>query len=96
MNQTIEIPRKDISNIYSWLTVNKDLSFFKDERNQPHTENSKDLTKQLDLSIKKSRLLLNALSNAVEDTAICMKNLRVAIEREKETRRNKKGIDNRS
>jgi hypothetical protein len=90
MNLRIEDVRKFISGICTWLTVNDDLSFLKDERNQPRTENSEGLTKQLGFYGKKNRVLLNALSNSVEDTEVCKKNLRAAIEKEKETRRNKK------
>ncbi len=63
MHLTIEDIRKSISSFYTWLTIDDDLKFFKDERNQPMTENSKELTKQLGIYSKKCRIILNLLSD---------------------------------
>ncbi len=89
MTLRIEDIRKSISSVYAWLTLNEDLSFFKDERNSPNTENSQFLTKQLAIHSLKGRKLLNELSETVEDISIYQKNLRCAIERDKEMKRNR-------
>lgn len=91
MHLTIEDMRKFISSACTWLTIDDDLRFFKDERNQPMTENSKRLTEQLEVCSKKCRTVLFLLSDSIEETSMCRKNLRSAIEKEKEIReRNKK------
>ena len=86
----IENIRKSLCDIYAWLTINNYLRFFKDEKNNPTTINSIELAKQLPPLGNKCRILLNSLSNTIEDYEICMKNLRIAIEREKETRKRNK------
>lgn len=87
----IENIRKSLCSIYGWLTINNYLKFFKDEKNKPTTINSIELAKHLPALNNKCRALLTSLSNTIEDYEICMCNLRIAIEKEKEIRkRNKK------
>lgn len=90
MYLTIEDMRKFISSACTWLTIDDDLRFFKDERNQPMTESSKGLTKQLEVSSKKCRMVLFLLSDSIEETSMYRKNLRSAIEKEKEIRKRNK------
>lgn len=86
----IENIRKSLCDIYAWLTINKYLKFFKDEKNKPNTINSIELAKQLPALNNKCRALSNALSGTIEDYEICMRNLRIAIEKEKEIRKRNK------
>lgn len=90
MYLAIENIRKSLCSISTWLTTNDHLRFLKDEKNKPATINSIELARQLPPLSNKCRTFFNQLSNAIEDYEICMRNLRIAIEREKETRKRNK------
>lgn len=90
MHQTIKDIRKDISNIYNYLTVDENEVFLNQDCNKPTNANNLELAEQLNVSKTKSRVLLNALSNAIEDTAVYRSNLRFAICKEKSLKKERK------
>lgn len=94
MNFRIEDIRKALSTVATWLTLDDNTRFLKEERNIPTSEHAKELTKQLEVLNIKSRKLLNTFSESLEYVDMCRKNLRYAIEREKKMgiNRNKEKI----
>lgn len=87
MQQTFEDIRKDFSNIYSYLTTNRYLIFFKDERNRPNSAVTIELAERLKISMQRTRKLVTECSNAMEDTEVCQRNLWLALSKEKPPRK---------
>lgn len=86
MHLKIEDIRKCISRIYEWLTRDDNVTFI--SNNDFTTEKCLEISYKLDKSTNKSRILVNHLSESLEDMEVGRQNLRMAVEEEKIRRKN--------
>jgi hypothetical protein len=94
MNFTIDETRKFISSIYQWATANDDFDFFKKSINDCCSDECVQLRYQLEIVLRKTRVLLNQLAESVDDMDVCIRQLKLSIEKEREIRK-KARIDQR-
>ena len=94
MNFTIEDTRKFISSIYQWATTNGDFDFIKMSIDDCSSEECTQLRYELEIVLRKSRVLLIQLAESVDDMDVCIRQLKIAIEKEREIRKKAK-IDQR-
>jgi len=94
MNFTIEDTRKFISNIYQWATTNGDFDFIKMSINDCCSDECTQLRYELEIVLKKTRVLLNQLAESIDEMDVSIRQLKIAIEKEREIRK-KARIDQR-
>ena len=94
MNFTIEDTRKFISNIYQWATTNDDFDFIKMSINDCCSDECVQLRYELEMVLRKTRVLLNQLAESIDELDVCTRQLKLAIEKEREIRK-KTRIDQR-
>jgi hypothetical protein len=94
MNFTIEDTRKFISSIYQWATTNDDFDFIKMSINDCCSDECAQLRYQLEIVLRKTRVLLNQVAESIDDMDVSIRQLKIAIEKEREIRK-KARIDQR-
>jgi hypothetical protein len=94
MNFTIEDTRKFISSIYQWATTNADFDFIKMSIDDCSSDECTQIRYELDIVLKKTRVLLNQLAESIDEMDVCIRQLKIAIEKEREIRK-KARIDQR-
>ena len=87
MNPTIDDIRKFISSIYQWATANDDFDFIKMSINDCCSDECVQLRYELEIVLKKTRVLLNQFSEAIDEMDVCIRQLKFAIEKEREIRK---------
>lgn len=90
MNSTIEDTRKFISSIYQWATDNGDFDFIKMSINDCCSDECVQLRYQLEIVLRKTRVLLNQLAESIDEMDVCIRQLKLAIEKEREIRKKAK------
>jgi len=90
MKYTIDDTRKFISNIYMWLTTNDDLDYIESCVMDCSSEEYMSIRCKLNAISKDSRVALNKVAEYVDETDSCMRILRMAAERERGIRKEKK------
>lgn len=83
MNFTIEDTRQFISNIHQWMTTNADFDFIKRAIDDCCSDDVFQRRCQLADALGRTRLLLNKSSEAIDETDVCIKQLKFAIEKER-------------
>lgn len=94
MNFTIDDTRKFISNIYQWATTNDDFDFIKMSIDDCCSDECVQLRYELETVLRKTRVLLNQLAESIDEMDVCIRQLKIAIEKEREIRK-KARIDKR-
>jgi hypothetical protein len=94
MNFTIEDIRKFISSIYQWLTTNADFDFIKMSIDDCSSEECVQHRYQLEIVLRKTRVLLNQLAESIDEMDVCIRQLKLSIEKERAIRK-KARIDQR-
>jgi hypothetical protein len=87
MNFTIEDTRKFISSIYQWATTNGDFDFIKMSIDDCSSEECTQLRYQLEIVLRKTRVLLNQLAESIDEMDVCIRQLKLSIEKEREIRK---------
>ena len=87
MNFIIDDIRKFISQIYDWMTTNDDFDFIKNSINDCSSDDVFQRRCQLTEVLGRTRSLLNPFSEAIEEMDICIRQLKLAIEKEREIRK---------
>jgi len=87
MNPTIDDIRKFISSIYQWATANDDFDFIKMSINDCCSDECAHLRYELEIVLRKTRVLLNQFSEAIDEMDVCIRQLKFAIEKEREIRK---------
>lgn len=87
MNFIIDDIRKFISQIYDWMTTNDDFDFIKNSINDCSSDDVFQRRCQLTEVLGRTRSLLNQFSEAIEEMDICIRQLKLAIEKEREIRK---------
>lgn len=90
MNFTIEDTRKFISSIYQWLTTNADFDFIKMSIDDCSSDECTQLRYQLEIVLRKTRVLLNQLAESIDEMDVCIKQLKLSIEKERGIRKKAK------
>jgi hypothetical protein len=90
MNSTIDDIRKFISSIYQWATDNADFDFIKMSINDCCSDECVQLRYQLEIVLRKTRVLLNQLAESIDEMDVCIRQLKIAIEKEREIRKKAK------
>jgi hypothetical protein len=90
MNFTIEDTRKFISSIYQWATSNDDFDFIKMSINDCCSDECVQLRYELEMVLRKTRVLLNQLAESIDELDVCIRQLKFAIEKEREIRKKAK------
>lgn len=94
MNFTIDDTRKFISSIYQWATANDDFDFIKISINDCCSDECVQLRYELEIVLRKTRVLLNQVAESIDEMDVCIRQLKFAIEKEREIRK-KARIDQR-
>jgi hypothetical protein len=94
MNFTTEDTRKFISSIYQWATTNGDFDFIKMSIDDCYSEECTQLRYQLEIVLRKTRVLLNQLAESIDEMDVCIRQLKLSIEKERAIRKKAK-IDQR-
>jgi hypothetical protein len=84
---TIDDARKFISNIYGWMTVNTDFTFISNSVNDCSSDEYVNLRYQLENLKTRTRVILNSLSDSIEESDLCIQQLKLTIERERTIRK---------
>lgn len=87
MNPTIEDTRKFISSIYQWATSNDDFDFIKMSLDDCSSEECTQLRYELEIVLRKTRVLLNQLAESIDEMDVCIRQLKFAIEKERAIRK---------
>ena len=87
MNFIIDDIRKFISQIYDWMTTNDDFDFIKISINDCCSDECAHLRYELEIVLRKTRVLLNQFSEAIDEMDVCIRQLKTAIEKEREIRK---------
>lgn len=87
MNFTIEDTRKFISSIYQWMTTNADFDFIRLSIDDCSSDQCIQRRFQLDKALKTTRLLLNQLSESLDEMDVCIRQLKLSIEKERAIRK---------
>ena len=90
MNFTIEDTRKFISSIYQWMTTNADFDFIRLSIDDCSSDQCIQRRSQLESALRRTRLLLNQLSESLDEMDICIKQLKLSIEKERAIRKKAK------
>jgi len=95
MSFTIDEVRKFICSIYQWATTNHDFDFIKMSIDDCSSDECTERRYNLGIALKKTRVLLNQLAEAIDELDGCIKQLKLSIEKEREIRK-KARIDQKS
>lgn len=87
MNLTINDIRQYLTNIYQWATKNKDFDYIKLSINDCSSDDVTLRRHNLDVSLKRSRPLLNELAESIDDLDVCIEQLKSSIEKERAWRK---------
>lgn len=87
MNFTIEDIRKFISSIYQWMTSNTDFTFISNAINDCSSAKCVQLRTELEEFLRKTRGLLNQLAESIDETDVCIRQLKLSIEKERAIRK---------
>lgn len=87
MNFTIEDTRKFISSIYQWATDNADFNFIKNSMDYCSSDECKQLRYELEIVLRKIRLSLNQLAESIDEMDVCIRQLKLSIEKERAIRK---------
>ena len=90
MNFTIEDTRKFISSMYQWATTNADFDFIKMSINDCSSDECTQLRYELEIVLRKTRVLLNKLAESIDEMDVCIRQLKLSIEKEREIRKKAK------